>query len=248
MPSRDTNIGAKRAREARIELGLASGEAIGCVLTQVERTFGLPVIVAPLPTGVSGCCWRGGGRTLLWVNGLEPAARQRFTLAHELGHLRCGHDASVPVETFETLGGKSTDSREVQANAFAAELLAPAAGVSEMVRGTPTLEDVVRIAARYGISTIAALFRLNTLGLADRDDELRAEIDAGLDADVVEHLALPAVEDAIAGVRELPRISPLIAGSALTAMHAGVASAAAVAAASGSNAEDLADGAAAIGL
>ena len=80
----------------------------------------------------------------------------RFTLAHEVGHVRCGHDAGVAVDTYETLGGRSTDAREVQANAFAAELLAPAAGVRAMLDGEPTLEDVVRIAARYGISPIAA--------------------------------------------------------------------------------------------
>ena len=89
---------------------------------------------------------------MLWVNGTHPAVRMRFTLAHEIGHVRCGHDAGVAVDTYETLGGRSTDAREVQANAFAAELLAPAAGVRAMLDGEPTLEDVVRIAARYGIS------------------------------------------------------------------------------------------------
>jgi hypothetical protein len=37
-----------------------------------------------------------------------------------------------------------------------------------MIEGEPTLEDVVLIAARYGISGIAALYRLNGLGLTRR--------------------------------------------------------------------------------
>ncbi len=121
---------------------------------------------------------------VLWVNGTHAPVRMRFTLAHELGHVRCGHDAGIAVDTYETLAGRTTDSREVQANAFAAELLAPAAGVRAMIDGEPTLEDVVRIAARHGISAVAALYRLSTLRLTRRVDALRREIDEGLAAEV----------------------------------------------------------------
>jgi hypothetical protein len=112
MAGKDTNTGAARARETRSALGIDAAEPLGCILTVVERDLGLPVIVAALPQGIAGCCWREGERTVLWVNGTQAAVRQRFTLAHEVGHVRCGHDADVPVETFATIGGKSTDSRE----------------------------------------------------------------------------------------------------------------------------------------
>ena len=134
MAGKDTNIGAKRARELRTELGLAAEEPAGSLLTLVEERLGLPVAVVSLPDEIAGCCWRDGDRTVLWVNGTHPAVRMRFTLAHEVGHVRCGHDARVAVDTYETLGGRSTDAREVQANAFAAELLAPAAGVAGHAR------------------------------------------------------------------------------------------------------------------
>lgn len=179
MAGRDTNIGAGRARETREQLGLAAGEPLTCVLTVVEGPLALPVVIASLPTGVAGCCWRDGARVVLWVNGTHAAVRQRFTIAHELGHVRCRHDGAVPVETFATLGGKSTDSREVQANAFAAEFLAPADGVQTMVGGEPTLDHVVLISARFGISTIAALYRLNSLGLTKCYEELKAAIANG---------------------------------------------------------------------
>jgi Zn-dependent peptidase ImmA (M78 family) len=88
--------------------------------------------------------------------------------------------APSPVETFVTLAGKRTDSREVQANAFAAELLAPAAGVTALIGGVePGLEKVVQVAARFGISTIAALYRLNSLGLTARYEELADRIGDG---------------------------------------------------------------------
>src|SRR5215210_1050256 len=123
MPGLHTNVGAKRARETRAALGLEQGAPVD-VLEVAEQRAGVPVVVARLPDAVAGCCWRDGERTLLWVNGAQPLVRQRFTLAHELGHLRCGHDG-MPVDSVAVVGGDTHDPREVQANAFAAELLAP---------------------------------------------------------------------------------------------------------------------------
>jgi Zn-dependent peptidase ImmA (M78 family) len=250
VAGRDTNIGAKRARELHAELGLAPEQPVGSLLTLVEERLALPVAVAALPDAIAGCCWRDGDRTVLWVNGRHPPVRMRFTLAHEVGHVRCGHDAGVAVDTYETLGGRSTDAREVQANAFAAELLAPAAGVRAMLDAEPTLEDVVRIAARYGISPIAALFRLGTLGLSRRIDALRGEIDDGLVADVRQRIDVPPFADEIAaiGPDDLPRLSPAIAGGALGAIAAGRTSIEDAASAADCAPERLASGAATIGI
>jgi hypothetical protein len=250
MASKDTNTGAKRARETRLLLGLDAAAPLGCVLTVVERDLALPVVVAALPQGIAGCCWRDGDQTMLWVNGMQAAVRQRFTLAHEVGHVRCGHDADVPVETVETIGGKSTDSREIQANAFAAELLAPADGIREFVDGEPSLEDVVMIAARFGISTIAALYRLNSLGLTGRYASLKQEITDGLDQALWGWVAPEVVVDAIAAIdpASLPRLSPALEHSALAAVAGGSVSIGDAAAAAGCDPDRLASGAAAIGV
>jgi hypothetical protein len=167
-----------------------------------------------------------------------------------VGHVRCGHDSTIPVDTIQTLSGRTTDVREIQANAFAAELLAPAAGVRALARGEPTLDHVVCIAAAYGVSTIAALFRLNTLGLTRHSDRLKAEIDDGLDAPVFERLGLPPVRDELAAVRDadLPRLSPQLEGSALAAIVAGTASAADAAASAGCEVAAMARAAATIGV
>jgi Zn-dependent peptidase ImmA (M78 family) len=250
MASKDTNTGAKRARETRLLLSLDPAAPLGCVRTVVERELGLPVVIAELPQGIAGCCWRDGDRTVLWVNGTQAAVRQRFTLAHELGHVRCGHDADVPVETIETIGGKSTDSREIQANAFAAELLAPAVGIRDSLTGEPSLEDVVMIAARFGISTIAALYRLNSLGLTSRYAALKQEIADGLDEAMWDRIAPEVVVDAIAAIdpASLPRLSPVLERSALAAVAGGSASVDQAAAAAGCDPDRLASGAAAIGV
>jgi Zn-dependent peptidase ImmA (M78 family) len=250
VASKDTNIGAKRARELRSQLSVDATAPIGCVLTVVERDLGIPVAIARLPTGVAGCCWRNGERVVLWVNGTQAAVRQRFTLAHELGHVRCGHDEGVPVETVETVGGRTTDSREIQANAFAAELLAPAAGVRAAIAQEPTLDDVVLLAARFGISTIAALFRLNSLGLTARYETLKEEIAAGLHDEVWARLAPEPQDDLIAAIETdgLPRFSPSLRQSALAAVAVGESTVATAAASAGCDPDCLAAGANAIGI
>lgn len=251
MASKDTNVGAKRARQTREALGLDPGAPLECVLTLVESLLNVPVVVAALPSGVAGCCWRDGEQVVLWVNGTHALVRQRFTLAHELGHLRCGHDGAIPVETFKTLGGKTTDSREVQANAFAAELLAPAVGIKAMVDGSdPDMEDVVRIAAAHGVSTIAALYRLNSLGLTARYEELARAIGDGEHEPVWDRLEPEPVGDVIATIdaNELPWLSPGLRGSALAAIAGGRVSTAAAAASTGCDAAAMASGAASIGI
>jgi Zn-dependent peptidase ImmA (M78 family) len=235
VPGKDTNVGAKRAREARAALGLSSTGPVPCILTTIEQEAGTPVVLLWLPEGIAGCVSTTAGAPLVWVNGTQAAARQRFTLAHEYGHLRCGHDGRLAVDTFETLSGVTTDSHEIQANAFAAEFLAPADGVRAMANGEPTLETVVLLAARFGLSTIAALYRLNTLSLTRRSARLKQEIEAGLDGEVWERLDPAVLEDVIGGLTEqdLPRLSPAIQDSALAALLAGTSSADAVARALG---------------
>jgi hypothetical protein len=192
------------------------------VLEVAESRAGVPVAVAALPDEIAGCCWRDGERALLWVNGAQALVRRRFTLAHELGHLRLGH-GGTPVDSAAILAGDTRDPREVQANAFAAELLAPRAGVRAMVSGEPGLETVAAIAGRYGISMLAALYRLVTLRLTTRADRLRAELEDGLGA----WLNVPPFDDGLARV-VMPRLPP---GSALAAALEGRSSVAAVASA-----------------
>jgi hypothetical protein len=239
MASLHSNRGAKRAREARAALGLDPQAPLRCVLAAVERVA--PVVVAALPDDVAGACWRGGGQVVLWVNGTQPLVRQRFTVAHELGHVRCGHQRPA-VDSVATVTGLAHDPYEVEANAFAAEFLVPRTAVEDRVRGrAPTLEDVVLLAAEHGVSTQVAHYRLVTAGLVgdERSAQLKRELDEGLAGDVWERLGCRALEDELATVERLPRLSPALAGSALAALVRGDVTAEAAAAAAGADAAVL---------
>jgi hypothetical protein len=204
----DSNRGAKRAREARVALGLDPAAPLDDVLDTVETRS--PVIVAALPDGVAGAC--AGG--VLWVNGDQFAPRQRFTLAHEFGHSWIGHDGRLEVDSFETLSGHTRNPLEVQANAFAAEFLMPKAGLDQF-ESEPTLEDVVTLASDFGVSAPAMVIRLEQCGLGSpaRLARLRREVDEGLHG----YLRVEPRGDRLERIESLPYLSLSLRGSHLDA-------------------------------
>jgi len=78
---------------------------------------------------VSGFLFKNKGKHTIFMNTntSESAKRQRFTLAHEIGHFCLGHsednDTYFRPQDINSSSGK--DEYEVSANAFAAELLVP---------------------------------------------------------------------------------------------------------------------------
>lgn len=89
--------------------------------------------------------------------------RQRFTLAHELGHHVHG-DVNAPRDTRGNFSSKALDPREVSANRFAAALLMPADQVRTAVY-RQSITDIVRLARLFAVSQVAMEFRLKNLGL-----------------------------------------------------------------------------------
>lgn len=106
---------------------------------------------------------RPGERPLITYNFGEAPVRQRFTIAHEIGHHVHG-DLDAPRDTSEQFSAKSRDPREIAANRFAAALLMPAAVVKQAVYGDGNT-DLRDLAKKFGVSTAAMEFRLKALGL-----------------------------------------------------------------------------------
>lgn len=103
------------------------------------------------------------GQPLITYNFLDAPVRQRFTIAHEIGHHVHG-DLDAPRDTSEQFSARSRDPREVAANRFAAALLMPAALVKHMVL-EQRVTDLSRLASTFGVSTAAMEFRLKAIGL-----------------------------------------------------------------------------------
>jgi len=250
MSGPHTELGAECARRTRAELGIDPVAPIPCTLTLTEELLGIPVNVTALPDEVEGLCWRLGDQVILWVGAATFTPRRRFTLAHELGHVRCGHDERTILETYRTLAGKVTTSIETQANAFAAELLAPGAGIAELLGGaTPTIDHAVEVATCFGLSPRAAIYRFVSLGLLPGAEPLLAAYDGDRlpQWDAREERPEP---DALCRLTraELPRLSPLLGDSALAGLLRGEASVDEVATATGADRYDLVAGLALVGL
>lgn len=220
VASEHSNRGAKRAREAREDLGFTREGPLPDVLAAVEHG-GAHAVVLELPEGVAGAYVNKPDCPLLFVNGAQAVARQRFTLAHEFGHHRMGH-ASV-VDEQAAISGYDHNPNEVCANAFAAEFLMPrdaiAAWGRDHVDGAVTLEHVVLLAADYGVSAQAARYALasaKVLTDARRGEQLNAEIAQELHVALGERLGLVALDDELADVAgRLPRIPIALRSSAL---------------------------------
>lgn len=244
--SPDARIGIRAAREAREALGVGLGSPLDDTLTAVE-TLGPPVAVFDLPEDVAGAyLCRPGGR-VVFVNRVHAVQRQRFTVAHELGHHWLDHPANL--DRPQDLADFTRDPAEVQANWFAAEFLMPRDATlrwaAERVDGLATLEDVVRFACDFGVSAKAACIRLQNAGCIDDDrrcEQLHAEIDACEHYGIAERLDLDFPDDALAAIKEDgPRIPPAFHAGALSRYAAGLIDERAVAATLGRPPGELRD-------
>jgi Zn-dependent peptidase ImmA (M78 family) len=97
----------------------------------------------------------------------EPRVRQRFTLAHELGHWVCqvreGHDAPVFCRAADLAPGADR-LREREANVFAAELLMPEPAVRVE---WPRAASATELAGWFGVSEEAMRWRLYSFELVE---------------------------------------------------------------------------------
>ncbi|MCZ7459189.1 ImmA/IrrE family metallo-endopeptidase [Streptomyces sp. WMMC940] len=146
---------------------------------QLAADHGALVSASPFRDGdVSGMLLRREGQPpVIGVNGAHPERRQRFTIAHELGHLLLHPgreivlDRPVRVNLRDKTSSMATDQEEIEANAFAASLLMPAEMVRrELVKLSPAVRQdpddcTARLADVFQVSTAAMGFRLINLGM-----------------------------------------------------------------------------------
>lgn len=123
-----------------------------------------------LPYDISGMIEREGRDGFaIAVNANDPKTRQRFTIAHELGHFML-HREMIGDGIADDRAYRSTDSgryrntqigprEETEANAFAANVLMPYELIEELrkTRGLYSVEDLAR---ELGVSRHAMSIRL----------------------------------------------------------------------------------------
>lgn len=152
-------------------------------LEQSVEDFGVKVYYSdmsnfPNPSEISGYSRvNDAGKPEIVVNGVQPEARRRFTIAHELGHIvlhwrwlnKPGQElekrhAEVLFRKTSYEDGESL--KEHQANEFAAELLAPLSLIKGIVRtsNNPSQYELLflqsKIAKKFQISNQFAGYQI----------------------------------------------------------------------------------------
>lgn len=118
-------------------------------------------------TDFSGFIVRKDGYALMGISSSEAPTRQRFTIAHELGHYFL-HEAKSAFVDYRK--GTAATPREREANAFAAALLMPKSLLEKDVAartrgGLLTQQDVEQLAHEYAVSEEAMSIRIMNLQL-----------------------------------------------------------------------------------
>ncbi len=168
-----------RARYARIErralelLRRADSDHPPVDVLKIASLAGASVHFESFDDDVSGVLIRNEHGTAIGVNKAHASVRQRFTIAHELGHLLL-HDG-VPIRVDKNFrvnwrkGGAANapDIEEIEANFFAASLLMPKSMLTNATRLDHfDVEDdveIVRLARLFKVSTQAMTFRLGEM-------------------------------------------------------------------------------------
>lgn len=130
-----------------------------------------------LPDDLSGLLIVEGEKRVIGFHADHAPVRQRFTIAHEIGHYMLHVKPSQSrlfVDRFvayrrDDEQNKGKDLEEIEANAFAAALLMPEALVRHEITkqgfDLDDEDDVGELAKRFNVSSMAMSYRLINLGL-----------------------------------------------------------------------------------
>jgi Zn-dependent peptidase ImmA (M78 family) len=151
-------------------------------MERVSASVGAKVKYAPLEAQVSGLLLIKGDEKHVMINSAHPTTRQRFTWAHEIGHLRL-HDAidrlfidehlrvyqragTASASLYEQSGSLTKPHEEQEANLFASALLMPRALLERaaLERDLTDEWEVAALASAFCVSEQAMSIRLQQLG------------------------------------------------------------------------------------
>jgi len=131
MANRQKTEPYERAREVLARFKIQSAPV---PVDKIAKGMGAQLRFSPLDGELSGMIFIKDGVPIIGVNSLHHPNRQRFTIAHEVGHLELHRDIisksvhvdkAFPVLMRDQIAAAGTDQIEVDANQFAAELLMP---------------------------------------------------------------------------------------------------------------------------
>lgn len=143
---------------------------------RIANSLDVQLRYSPLDDELSGMIYVKGGTPIIGINALHHPNRQRFTIAHEIGHLILHRsqitkevhvDKAFPMLMRDSVSAAGVDKMEIEANLFAAALLMPQVLLANALGNEPfdiDDENIVNGFARsFKVSPSAMRFRLGNL-------------------------------------------------------------------------------------
>ena len=139
----------------------------------IAEDLGAHIRYSPFDGELAGMLVRAEGKgTFIGVNSLHHSNRQRFTIAHECGHLvlhkgNVHIDKSFRVNRRDASSSQGHQPDEIEANRFAAELLMPFALIMKDLEDyeidMENEEALKELADKYQVSVLAMTRRITNL-------------------------------------------------------------------------------------
>lgn len=165
-------------RKAQIIVRELGNDEIPVDVKLIARKLKVSIGETELPDETSGVIQKvEGGNSTILVNHTHAKVRQRFTIAHELGHFVLSTKSGIFVDKKiffrDSRCMPASDLEEIEANIFAAELLMPTHYVKRELdrivkNGLIDIEDniIAPLAEKFEVSTIAMSIKLQNMGLS----------------------------------------------------------------------------------
>lgn len=169
------------AEEAAKRILANTGSAIPVDLEMIAEAHNIQIRRQVLEDAVSGMLVVKDTYAIIGINEGHHPNRQRFTIAHELGHFflhRNNERVFVdgkPIFYRDQVSSEGSQIQEIEANAFAAELLMPASALKAQLSDRRLnlflnpVDDltVQRLALELAVSVQALTIRLTRLNLVE---------------------------------------------------------------------------------
>lgn len=139
------------------------------LLFHIARDNDIEVMEADLYE-ISGALRKENNNWRIYINRQDSPTRQRFTLAHELGHYFMHRDKRPEFIdggfVMQRMESSKYEEEELEANEFAGNLIMPETEISERLEGARhiTTQNVVELAKEFRVSTLAMATRLRNIG------------------------------------------------------------------------------------
>jgi Zn-dependent peptidase ImmA (M78 family) len=163
----------KQAKELREKAGVRS---VPVSVEKIAKFLGIEIRYVSLDDELSGMVFIKDKTVFVAVNALHHPNRQRFSIAHEIGHAimhksmlegKVHVDKGIKVLMRSGISSAGTVNEEIQANRFAAELLMPKEAILEILKDKiidiDDDEPVEDLARKFKVSKRAMEHRISNI-------------------------------------------------------------------------------------